>query len=139
VQTLGRIYERSLARTSLTLTLLAIAGSMALLLGVIGIYAVIAYAVSQSTREIGIRIALGAKRGAVRRLFVRDALVLAAIGIAIGLVAAAGSSLLFGVSAVDPVTYAIVTITLIVAVASASYLPARRASRVAPMEALRAD
>jgi predicted permease len=144
VRTLGDIYEQSLARTSLTLVLLAIAGAMALLLGVIGIYGVIAYAVSQSTREIGIRIALGAQRGDVRRMFMHNALGLAAIGIAVGLAAAAGlsrlmSSLLFGVSGMDPLTYAAVCVLLVIAVALASYLPARRATRIDPLEALRAE
>jgi predicted permease len=144
VRTLGDIYQRSLARTSLTLVLLAIAAAMALLLGVVGIYGVIAYAVSQSTREIGLRIALGAQPRAVKQVFVRRALVLAALGIVLGLGAAVGvsrllASLLYGVSTLDPLTYVIVCALLLAAVAVASYLPARRAARIDPLEALRAE
>jgi predicted permease len=144
VRTLGDMYERSLARTSLTLVMLAIAASMALLLGVVGIYGVIAYAVSQQTREIGIRMALGAQQRAVRRMFMRNGLALAAIGIAVGVVAATAvtqlmSSLLYGVSSVDPITYAAVCAVLLAAVMLASYLPARRATTIDPLEALRAE
>jgi ABC-type antimicrobial peptide transport system permease subunit len=78
------VYDESLARTSFTLVMLAIAGSMALLLGIIGIYGVISYAVSQRRREIGIRLALGAEAGTLRGMFVRDALVLAGIGVTLG-------------------------------------------------------
>ena len=110
VRTLEEIYDASLARTSFTLVMLGIAGGMALLLGVAGIYGVICYSVSQRTREIGIRIALGAQARAVRRMFVGHGLMLAGVGVAIGLTAAFGimrlmSSLLFEVSAVDPLTY----------------------------------
>jgi ABC-type antimicrobial peptide transport system permease subunit len=102
-----------LARTSFTLIILAIAGGMALLLSIVGIYGVIAYVVSQRTREIGIRMALGAKPAIMLPVFVRQGMLLAVIGIGVGLAAAVGltrvmSSLLFGVSAVDPLTYAAV-------------------------------
>ena len=105
------IYDQSLARTSFTLVMLAIAGSMALVLGIIGIYGVISYAVSQRRREIGIRLALGAQPGELKRMFVRHGLILAGIGVAIGLGAAAGltrlmTSLLFGIKPLDPLTYA---------------------------------
>ena len=101
------MYGQSMARTSFTLVMLAIAGAMALLLGVIGIYGVISYAVSQRRREIGIRLALGAQRGELRWMFVRSALVLTGVGVGIGVVAAAGltqtmKSLLFGVSPAGP-------------------------------------
>jgi predicted permease len=144
VRTMGEIYDQSLARTSFTLVMLGIAGSMALVLGVIGIYGVISYAVSQRRREIGIRLALGAQRGALRWMFVRSALVLTGIGVAIGLGAAAGltqmmKSLLFGVSPMDPVTYAAIPLVLVGCAVVASYLPARRAARVDPMEALRSE
>jgi putative ABC transport system permease protein len=144
VRTLKDLYDQSLARTSFTLVLLAIAGGMALVLGVVGIYGVIAYAVSQRTREIGIRMALGAQPGGLQRMFVRHGLLLAGIGAVFGLAAAAGltrlmSSLLFGVAALDPVTYAVVAAILIGAAALASYFPARRATIVNPVEALRAD
>src|SRR3989442_4039180 len=90
VRTLQEIYNASLARTSFTLVMLAIAGSMALLLGVVGIYGVISYAVSQRRREIGIRAALGAPQGELQGMFVVHGLVLAGIGVVIGLGAAAG-------------------------------------------------
>ena len=110
VRTLDEVVRKSMARTSFTLVMLAIAGAMALLLGVVGIYGVISYSVSQRTREIGIRMALGAQRQEVTRMFVRYGLGLAAIGIACGLAAAVAftrlmGSLLFEVSALDPLTY----------------------------------
>jgi ABC-type antimicrobial peptide transport system permease subunit len=110
----------------------------------VGIYGVIAYVISQRTREIGIRSALGAQPAGLSRMFVRDGLWLAGIGAALGLVAAAGltrlmSSLLFGVSALDPVTYAAVSVLLITAAVMASYLPARRAMAIDPVRALQAE
>jgi ABC-type antimicrobial peptide transport system permease subunit len=124
--------------------MIAIAGGMALLLGVIGIYGVIAYSVSQRTREIGIRMALGATQPQVAGMFVRHGVVLTAIGVAIGLVVAFAvmrlmSSLLFHVSPVDPFTYATVSLGLIAVAALASYLPSRRAAAVDPAEALRLE
>ena len=144
VRTLQEIYDASLARTSFTLVMLAIAGGMALLLGVAGIYGVISYSVSQRTREIGIRIALGAQRQSVTRMFVAHGLVLAGAGVAIGLIAAFGvtrliSSLLFEVDPVDPLTYATVSLTLMAATVLASYVPALRATAVDPIEALRSE
>jgi predicted permease len=143
-ETMQDIFDRSMARTSFTLVMLGIAGSMALVLGLIGIYGVIAYAVSQRTREIGIRLALGAEPGEVRRMFVQYGLRLCAVGMAIGVAAAMGltrwmKSLLFGVAAVDPLTFAIVPLLLLAAVATACYLPARRASNVDPVEAMRVE
>jgi ABC-type antimicrobial peptide transport system permease subunit len=144
VQTMQDVYSKSLARTSFTLVMLGIAGAMALALGVIGIYGVISYTVTQRRREIGIRVALGAQQADVRQMFVRYALSLAGIGAVIGLLAAAGlmrlmKSLLYGISPVDPITYAAVSLILIAAAVLASYLPARRAAAVAPIEALRSD
>jgi predicted permease len=144
VRTLQDIYDASLARTSFTLVMLAIAGGMALLLGVAGIYGVMSYSASQRTREIGIRVALGAQARAVTNMFVSHGLMLAGIGIAIGLAAAFGimrlmSSLLFAVNPVDPMTYAMVSLMLMVAAALASYVPALRASTVDPLVALRAE
>jgi predicted permease len=144
VRTEAEIYETSLARTSFALVMLSIAGTMALLLGIAGIYGVISYSVSQRRREIGIRIALGAQPGSVTRLFVNHGLRLAAIGTAIGLCAALGltrllSSLLFGVNAVDPLTYAGVAVGLVASALLACYIPAVRALGVNPIEALRAD
>jgi predicted permease len=144
VRTMSEVVSQSLARTSFTLVMLAIAGSMALALGIIGIYGVISYTVSQRRREIGIRVALGAQQSHVRQIFLRYALTMAGIGAAIGLAAAAGlmrlmSSLLFGISPLDPLTYGSVAVILIAAAVLASYLPARRAAAVEPVEALRAD
>jgi putative ABC transport system permease protein len=144
VTTLKTLYDHSMARTSFTLVMLAIAAGMGLVLGIVGIYAVIAYVVSQRIREIGIRTALGAQPARLLGMFVRHGLWLAGIGAVVGLVAAAGltrlmSSLLFGVTALDPATYAAVSALLIVAGVLASYLPARRAIAVDPVQALRAE
>ena len=144
LQTMADLHGKSMARTSFTLVMLAIAGAMALVLGIIGIYGVIAYAVSQRTREVGIRMALGAQPGEVQRMFVRSGLVLTGAGVAAGLVAAAGlsrlmSSLLFGVTALDPATFGITAAILLGAAAVASYLPARRAASINPIETLRGD
>jgi ABC-type antimicrobial peptide transport system permease subunit len=124
--------------------MLAIAGTMALVLGVAGIYGVISYSVAQRRREIGIRIALGAQPGAVTRLFVGHGMVLAGIGVVIGLAGAFAAtrlmaSLLFQVSAVDPLTYVVVSMTLFGATVLACYVPALRATRVDPIGALRAE
>jgi predicted permease len=144
ISTMQDIYSDSMARTSFTLVMLAIAGSMALLLGIIGIYGVISYAVSQRTREIGIRLALGAQKSQLKWMFVRSALAVTAVGIAIGLGAAAAlmhlmKSLLFGIGPLDPFTYFAVPLMLAVSAILASYLPARRAAAVDPVEALRAE
>jgi ABC-type antimicrobial peptide transport system permease subunit len=133
-----------MARTSFTLIMLGVAGSMALLLGVVGIYGVIAYSVSQRRREIGIRMALGAQQNILTSMFVRHGLQLTAIGVACGLVTAIlvvrlMSSLLFNVSAMDPVTYVVVSIGLLGPAFLASYLPSRRAATIDPVEALRAE
>ena len=144
VTTLQALYEKSLARTSFTLVLLAIAGAMAMLIGLVGIYGVISYSVKQRTREIGIRMALGAERRTLAGLFVGHGLLLALIGVACGLGAALVltrlmSSLLFDVKPVDPLTYAAVVAGVIVAALLASYLPALRATKVDPVVALRSE
>ena len=144
VTTLEALYDRSMARTSFTLVMLAIAAVMGLVLGIVGIYGVIAYVVSQRIREIGIRTALGAQPAGLLGMFVRQGLWLAVIGTALGLVAAAGltslmTSLLFGVTALDPLTYTAVSALLIMTAMLASYLPARRAITVDPVQALRAE
>jgi predicted permease len=144
LQTLGQIQAQSMAQTSFALTMIAIAGGVALLLGVVGIYGVIAYIAAQRTREIGIRIALGAEVADVTRLFLRHGLILTAAGVAIGIAASVAltrlmSALLFGVSALDPVTYAAVSLALAGVALLATYIPARRAARVDPIAALRAD
>jgi predicted permease len=144
VRTMQEIYDRSLAQTSFTLVMLAIAGAAALVLGVVGLYGVLSYIVSQRRREIAIRLALGAQPGAVTRNFVRYGLVLACVGVAIGLGAAVAvtrlmASLLYAVEPTDVVTYAGVAVLLAVVAALASYLPARRAAKVDPAEALAAE
>jgi len=144
VRTMGEIYDTSMARTSFTLVMLTIASVMALLLGLIGIYGVMSYAVSQRTREIGIRMALGASASGLKAMFVRHGLGLAAVGVALGLLLAAGlsrlmASLLFGVSPLDPITFVVVPIVLATAAVLASYLPARRATSVDPVEVLRGE
>jgi predicted permease len=143
-RTLDAIRASSMAQTSFALTMLAIAAAVALLLGVVGIYGVIAYIAAQRTREIGIRMALGAESGDVSRLFLRHGLALTATGLAIGVAASIGltrfmSTLLHGVSATDPVAYASVSALLGGVALLATWLPARRAARVDPMAALRAD
>jgi predicted permease len=144
VHAMDYFYDRSMSRTSFTLVMLGVAGSMALLLGVVGIYGVTAYSVSQRTREIGIRMALGAQQQTLTGMFVRHGLVLTGIGVAAGLgvaivVMRLMSSLLFKVSPADPVTYVAVCAGLIATTALASYLPSRRAATVDPVEALRAE
>jgi ABC-type antimicrobial peptide transport system permease subunit len=143
VRTLDEISATSMAQTSFATVMLAVAASVALLLGVVGIYGVIAYVVTQRTREIGIRIALGAQIGDVRRLFLHRGLLLISAGIILGIVVALSltrvmNALLFGVSPVDPATYAAVSIGLAGVAVLATWLPARRASRVDPVVALRA-
>jgi len=144
VHTLEYFYRKSMARTSFTLVMLAVAGGMALLLGIVGLYGVLAYSVSQRTREIGIRMALGARHQELTGMFVRHGLRLAIGGIACGLATALAlmrllSSLLFNVSSFDPVTYAAVAAGLLATAAVASYLPSRRAAAVNPVDALRAE
>jgi predicted permease len=144
VQTLGDLYRRSLARTSLSLQLLGTLATLALLLGLVGVYGAISYAVAERRREIGIRRALGAPEAALRRRFLKQALVLAGSGAIVGVAAAAAlsqglRSQLYGVSSLDPLTYAVVAAVLMAAAVLASYVPARRAAAVDPMEVLRTD
>jgi predicted permease len=144
VHTLGYYYNKSMARTSFTLVMLGAAGGMALLLGIVGIYGVISYSVLQRTREIGIRMALGAERRAITAMFVRDGLLLTGIGAACGLLAAFAamrlmSSMLFNVSPVDPLTYAAITAGVFAAACLACYFPSRRAATVDPVTALHAE
>ena len=144
VRTLQQIYNQSMAQTQFVLVILGIAASVTLLLGLVGIYGVIAYIVSQRRREVGIRMALGAQSNTVQRIFVTRGVSLAAIGLAIGLTAAAAlmrvlSSLLFGVNPFDPLTYVAVTMVLGGVALVATWLPARQATRIDPMLALRAE
>jgi len=144
LQTMQQVYDKSMARTAFTLTLLAISGGMALLLAAIGIYAVISYTVAQRTREIGIRMALGARQDRLKLMFVRNGLLWGGIGAAAGLVAAAllsqlMSAILFEINPIDPLTYGVVVVALLAAAGVASYVPARRVTRIDPVEALRAE
>jgi predicted permease len=144
VRTMKEIYNQSLARTSFTMVMLGIASSMALLLGIVGIYGVVAYAVSQRRREIGIRVALGAPQRQLKAMFVRNVVELTAIGTVIGLLASAAGArlmkaILFGISPLDGPTYAVVPLVLLTAAILASYIPATRATKVDPVDALRAD
>ncbi len=144
VRTQEYYYTKSISRTSFTLVMLAIAAGIALLLGVVGLYGVIAYSASQRTREIGIRIALGAQRNTITTMFVRQGLLLAGSGVVCGLLLALAAarllrSLLFHVSPMDPATYALACIALCGAAVLASYIPSRRTASVNPVDALRAE
>jgi ABC-type antimicrobial peptide transport system permease subunit len=144
VRTHGDVLEQSMARTSLTLVLLSITAAMALLLGLVGIYGTISYMLAQRTKEIGIRMALGAQIASLRRLLLSHVVVLVGLGAGLGLLAAAGltrvmETLLFGVTALDPLTYAAVCAVLVVTALAAGYLPARRVTRIDPMRALREE
>lgn len=143
-RTMQDVMNAALAPTSFTMTMLGAASGIALLLGLVGIYGVISYVVSQRTREIGVRLAMGATAGAVRGMVVRQGLGLAAAGTVVGLVAAGAmsrlmASLLFGVGAMDPLTYGAVALTLVTVATLASWIPARRAAGVDPSRALRED
>jgi putative ABC transport system permease protein len=143
-RSLEDILRRSMAQTSFALTMLGIAAGVALLLGIVGIYGVIAYIAAQRTREIGVRMALGAQASDVRRLFMTHGVKLVALGLAVGVGAALAltrlmSTLLFGVQATDPMTYVVVSLVLGAIALVATYLPARRAARIDPIVALRTD
>jgi predicted permease len=143
-KTIGELYTKSMARTSFTLVLLSVAGAMTLLLGIIGLYGVIAYAISQRTREIGIRMALGAQRTTLTGMYIREGLILTVIGAAAGVAVALAtmrlmSSLLYHVSPVDPWTYSVATVSILAVACVATYVPSRKAAVVDPMQALRAE
>jgi predicted permease len=142
VHTLDYYYARSMGRTSFTLVMLGIAGGMALLLGMVGLYGVIAYSVSQRTREIGVRMALGAQPQTILALILRRGMGIVSVGLALGVGAALVltrvlSFMLFGVRPNDPLTYALIVPLLGIVALAASYIPARRATRIEPMTALR--
>jgi predicted permease len=142
VRTMQEVYDKSVARTSFTLVMLGIAGAMALALGIIGIYGVMSYTVSQRKREIGIRLALGAQDGDVLQMVLRQGTKLALVGVGIGIGSALGltrvmSNVLYGVTAHDPLTFVAVAALLILVALVACYIPARRATLVDPMAALR--
>jgi hypothetical protein len=142
LRVLSQVYDASMARTSFSLVLIGIAGAMSLLISIVGIHGVLAYAVMQRQREVGIRIALGAAPPVVTKMFIRRGLILAGTGIAFGAVAAVGltrlmSSLLFEVAPIDVPTFLIAAIFLISAAFFACYVPARRAGVLEPSETLR--
>ena len=144
VRTLQDILDRASAQMAFTMVLLGIAASVALVLGMIGIYGVMSYIVSQRTGEIGVRLALGAEPARVSGAIVQQGAVVTSAGITIGvLIAFAGGrfieSLLYGVSPRDPAVFAATTLTLLVIALGACWLPARRAARLSPVEALRTD
>lgn len=144
LRTLEEVVDRSTARTTFTLLLLGLAGAVALLLGTVGIYGVISYVVSQRTREIGVRMALGAARGDISRMVLRHGLAVTLSGIAVGLGAAFAltrlmRALLFEVSPTDPTTFVAVPLLLAAVALGATYLPAARAARVEPVEAIRSE
>jgi ABC-type antimicrobial peptide transport system permease subunit len=143
VRTMQEVVDRSVSRASFAMQLLAIAGSMALLLSAVGIYGVISYLVAQRRSEIGVRMALGARVPQVAALVLGQSMRLALMGIAIGLVAALVGTrllraLLFDVSPTDPLVLGATVVTLILIALLASAAPARRAARVDPVEAMRA-
>jgi predicted permease len=144
LRTLGELEARSMAQTSFAMVMLAIAAVVAVLLAFVGIYGVVTYIATERTREVGIRMALGAQGSDVRDLFLRHGLTLTMIGTTIGtgasiLVTPVMSALLYGVSRTDPMTYAAVAILTGVVTLFATYIPARRASSVDPLVALRSD
>ena len=142
VHTLDYYYSKSIARTSFTLVMLALAAGMALLLGIVGLYGVIAYSVSQRTHEIGIRMALGAQKRDVLKLVVNGGMWLTLIGVGVGVAGALVltrflSSFLYGVKPTDPLTFVVVSLVLTGVALLACYIPARRATKADPVIALR--
>jgi len=144
VQTMSSVANQATAESRFYLVLLGAFAAIALTLAAVGIYGVMSYSVTRRTHEIGIRIALGAEQGTVLRFIVRQGMTVALVGAGVGLVAAFALTrlmgrLLFGVGPTDPTTFAVVTTTLCAVALAASYLPARRATRVDPLTALRSD
>jgi putative ABC transport system permease protein len=135
---------KSVAHRRFQMLLFGLLATLALIIAIVGIYGITSYAVSQRTHEIGIRMALGAKVSDVLRLVVWRSMRLTLIGVALGLAAALAltrvmRNLLFNVSATDPVTFALITLLLVCVAMIASYIPARRATKVDPLEALRQE
>jgi putative ABC transport system permease protein len=144
VRTMEEVVDATLARPRTVSVLLAVFALMALVLAGVGVYGVMAYAVSQRTQEIGVRMALGATSESVFRLVLGQALRLVMLGVVVGLIAAAAltrvlETLLYETEPLDPSTFAVTALLLTIVATLASYVPARRGMRVAPMEALRAE
>jgi predicted permease len=144
VRTMDEIMARSVAQTSFTMILLGIAAGVALFLGAIGLFGVVSYVVGQRTREIGVRVALGAAGADIRTMVFRQSAVVAMAGVAVGLVGALAltrlmGAILFDVSTRDPITFVAAPLLLLAVLAFATWLPARRAARVNPIDALRAE
>jgi putative ABC transport system permease protein len=142
--TMKSLADRSVAQLSFTMLMLGIASGFALILGAIGLYGVLSYVVAQRTREIAVRMALGAEASAVRRMVVLQGGRVALLGIAVGVVAALGvvgvlESLLFGVGALNAPTFVAMSAVMLAVALLASYIPAYRASSVDPINALRAE
>ncbi len=139
--TAADVLKEDTARSAFTMLLLGIAAVVALILGTVGIYGVISYVVSQRTREIGVRMALGAREQDVSLMVIKQGASMALVGVAVGLAGAFGltrlmGSLLFGVAPTDPITFGGVAVLLMVVALAACFFPARRAARVQPVEAL---
>jgi putative ABC transport system permease protein len=142
INAMDEVVSRAVARQRFSMLLLAIFAGLALVLAAVGIYGVMSYSVAQQTRDIGIRMALGAQRSDVLKMTVMQGLKLVALGLVIGMAAAfmltrVMASLLFGISATDPLTFVTIAVLLLAVAALASYIPALRATRVDPMIALR--
>ena len=142
IRTMDQVISESTARQTFNMLLLTIFAGLALLLAAIGIYGLMSYTVEQRTQELGIRVALGASRNDMLRLVVRQGMLLAGIGVAVGLAASFAlnrvlANMVFGVKTTDPITYASVTVVLVGAALLATYLPARRATKIDPLIALR--
>jgi putative ABC transport system permease protein len=142
VKTLERVVSDSIAQPRFNMVLLGIFAGLALILASVGIYGVMSYSVTQRTQELGVRIALGAQRRDIFSLVLKQGIILALIGVGIGLAAAIGlskvvASVLYGISATDPVTFISVAVIMIAVAVVACFFPARKATKVDPLTAMR--
>ncbi|MBV9770107.1 MAG: FtsX-like permease family protein, partial [Bryobacterales bacterium] len=142
IRSMDQVISQSTARQNFNMLLLSIFAGLALVLAAIGIYGLMSYSVEQRTQELGIRMALGADRGNMLKLVVRQGMLLSLIGVVVGLAASLSlnrllANLLFGVKSTDPLTYAAVAVILVLVALLATYIPARRATQIDPLVALR--